>query len=121
MAVIQIPSLECEPGAENEFGTTDTYQIQSYTTGDCDGESGNLVKFYSSSAGTQATIDLSVCGDITVSYCYFKDIKVTGGTINCKDKTSTNAGNNEGILWPPTGNNIIMGNVAQLQFEYGVM
>jgi hypothetical protein len=106
MAVIKIPSLECEPGAENEFGTTDTYQIQSYAVGDWDGILGSTVKFYSNTPGAQATIDLSVCGNIgstvaPLEYVDFTDIKFTGASVYARAKTCSGqiSGNNSGIIW----------------------
>ncbi len=129
MAIIQIPSLECDPGSENDFGVTDTYQIQTYTDEDWDGELGNLVYFYSGTPGTQATIDLSICGDIgsasnPLEYMSFVDILFTGGSCYANFKTCTGKSNNtNGIIWIglPKGGSAFIPNTDYFLCECGVI
>jgi hypothetical protein len=83
---------------ENEFAIAYTWIIDTYSSGDWNGILGNLVKFYSDTSGSQATINLSAIGNINVSYVSFKDINFINGIVYA-DETCQNLGDNSGIVF----------------------
>jgi hypothetical protein len=88
MAIINIPELVCDPGAENEFSATDTFIFDAYTPGDWDGSEASHCKFYSDTPGPPAVpshLDLQTIGNITVHNVDFTNIHVINGTIVCID------------------------------------
>lgn len=115
----------------NEFAIADTWYIDSYTEDTWNGIAGNLSRFFSDTSGSQATLDLSLCGDIgsgtnPLEYVDFDDINFTGGYVYANYKTCTGkSDNNSGIIWigTPKGGNICNDplNFHQITLEYGVM
>jgi hypothetical protein len=98
MAIIHIPELICDPGSENEFAIENTWIIDLYNIGDWNGIAENLVKFYSDTPGSQATIDLSSIGNVYATYISFQDINFINGTVYAS-LTCVNVSNNSGIVW----------------------
>jgi hypothetical protein len=85
-----IPQLTCLPGAENEFSIADKWYIDTYESGDWNGESGNLVSFFSDTPDTQAEIVAPASpSPITVYNSIWTDINNTGQTIDASDPSNT--------------------------------
>jgi hypothetical protein len=93
MAINHIAFTE-DPKAENEFHAGDSYIVDE--VGEIDGTPDQPCKFYSDSFGDAYTLDLSVVGDLEVSYWDIRDMTVTGGTLTVVN--GRNGGNNSGNI-----------------------
>jgi hypothetical protein len=103
--VVDIPELQCDPGAEIEFSILNEYNILDYTANEWNGTSGNLVTFHSDTSGSPAIINISAIGNISVSYMSFKDIIFIGGIVTVRN--GSDLGGNSGIVFTSGGETVI--------------
>jgi len=99
MSIIDFPRLICYPGPSTIVWTVaDTHRATVYVANDWCGTPGKFVSFLSNVPGTMTIIDLSIVGNLSLSYVNFKDISFVNGIVTT-DKTCLNGGNTSGVVW----------------------
>jgi hypothetical protein len=109
MANQHISELSCDPDSENEFAISSEWIIDTYIPNEWNGIAGNLVKFYSDTPGSKATIDLTTIGNVSLRYVNITDIAFIGGIVKV-DSTCV-VSNSSGIIYSTSSDTILNTNL----------